>query len=181
MATENEVILHSKYRYKPETTEKTYVTLYFESSSSDIIIDTNIAEISEEGVTTLSNALLAIRDVIAQKALKPIYDTAKSLARRDIVLAKGQFGIESDTLQMKVGDGVTPWTFLNYAVTNAGGSEYNRIETNDDSKIVSEEEGTEISLQLTALRAYDNAPSVPTRAYIHIVGDSDVIEEVPEP
>jgi hypothetical protein len=179
MANENEVILHSKYRFKPEANDK-YVTLYFESSSTDIIIDTNIEEISEEGVTTLSKALLAIRDVLATKALKPVYDTSRSLARRDVILAKGQFGVESDTLQMKVGDGVTPWTFLNYLVTNKEGSDYNRIVANNDSVIITNDTGSEISVPLSELSAYATAPSGPVRAYVHILPDDGPIIE-PEP
>ncbi len=41
-------------------------------------------------------------------------DTAAAWALANPVLADGEFGYERDTLQFKVGNGVTPWNSLPY-------------------------------------------------------------------
>ena len=41
-------------------------------------------------------------------------DTAANWAAANPVLAAGEFGIETDTLQVKVGDGAQVWTALPY-------------------------------------------------------------------
>jgi hypothetical protein len=100
-----------------------------------------------------------LADLINKRALVTIYDTAKSLKRKDLVLAQGQIGVESDTLQIKIGNGYTPWNYLPYAVTNGGsGNDLNMIVANDDSEIVGTISGTETSLNLSALKAADERP-----------------------
>lgn len=55
----------------------------------------------------------------------------KLLIRRDIranwarvnpILLNGEMGYESDTGRLKIGDGVTPWNFLQYYVGNGSGA-----------------------------------------------------------
>jgi hypothetical protein len=41
-------------------------------------------------------------------------DTAAAFTTANPILAVGEYGIETDTLQMKRGDGATAWTSLNY-------------------------------------------------------------------
>ena len=119
---EQEVTLRTKYRYKPENGDK-YLTLYFESGSNDVIIDTDIAGVSSEGKTNLTDVLVAINSMVQQRALLTIYDTSKSLTRKNPVLAQGQFGVESDTMRLKIGDGNSTWTQLKYFNTGSGGSD----------------------------------------------------------
>jgi hypothetical protein len=42
-------------------------------------------------------------------------DTASNWTSADPILAQGEFGIESDTNKVKLGDGVTSWSGLGYA------------------------------------------------------------------
>jgi hypothetical protein len=119
---EQEVTLRTKYRYKPENGDK-YLTLYFESGSNDVIIDTDIAGVSSEGKTNLTDVLVAINSMVQQRALLTIYDTSKSLTRKNPVLAQGQFGVESDTMRLKIGDGNSTWTQLKYFNTGSGSDE----------------------------------------------------------
>ena len=42
-------------------------------------------------------------------------DTASNWTSADPILAQGEFGIESDTSKVKLGDGVTSWSGLGYA------------------------------------------------------------------
>ena len=42
-------------------------------------------------------------------------DTAAEWEDIDPILANGEFGIEEESRQFKIGDGVTPWTILPYA------------------------------------------------------------------
>ena len=42
------------------------------------------------------------------------HDTATNMTADNITLPSGVFGIETDTLKMKVGDGVTAWNSLAY-------------------------------------------------------------------
>ena len=44
-------------------------------------------------------------------------DTSTNWNTNNPTLAKGQIGIETDTRKFKFGDGITPWTALNYAVS----------------------------------------------------------------
>ena len=177
----SEVVLHTKFKYKPENNDK-YVTLYFQSSTNDVIISTNLEGFGDQDQTTLTDVLTSFVDAINNRALKPIYDFAKSLYIKDPILKKGQFGIESDTLQFKIGDGTTPWRYLPYAITNEINGEYAQIITNNASKITSLDGTTDISvLQLNNLKAADSAPSG-AKAYVQIIGpseDSDVVEETP--
>ena len=42
-------------------------------------------------------------------------DTASAWTTANPVLAQGEFGIESDTLKQKIGDGITAWNALGYS------------------------------------------------------------------
>lgn len=42
-------------------------------------------------------------------------DTAANWTSADPVLAQGEFGIENDTGKVKLGDGVSTWSELDYA------------------------------------------------------------------
>lgn len=46
--------------------------------------------------------------------LRPRRDIAASYTASDLVLKIGEFGYETDTARLKVGDGGTPWTGLLY-------------------------------------------------------------------
>ena len=182
MAINSEVVLHTKFRYKPENDDK-YIMLYFQNSTNDVILSSNIDGYDIESGSTLSDVLVKIAEILNNRALKPLYDTSRSLKMKDPILAIGQFGIESDTLRMKVGNGKTPWNYLKYAITNEdGNSEYMQVITNTASKIVSPQDGTELStMQLNNLKAADEAPAG-AHAYVHIldtISDSDTIEETP--
>ena len=168
--TEKEIILHTKYRFKPENSTDKYVTMHFETGSGDVIIDTNIEGAAEAGVTTLTDLVQALIEMIQKCATKPVYDTSKSLAKKDLVLARGQFGIESDTLKIKIGDGSTPWNYLHYANTSDEdiNPDYYQVVTNDDSKIQTHDESGEVTLDLSALRAAYEAP-VCAKAYVQIL------------
>lgn len=43
--------------------------------------------------------------------------TAAEWTAANPVLAQGEMGIELDTLQFKIGDGITAWNSLSYGVT----------------------------------------------------------------
>lgn len=49
------------------------------------------------------------------KQLKSIYKTASQWIKDNDVLERAQLGIESDTLAIKIGDGVSTWNTLKYA------------------------------------------------------------------
>lgn len=49
-------------------------------------------------------------------------DTAANWTSVNPVLAAGEFGVETDTLKFKHGDGVTAWTALGYSGGGAGGA-----------------------------------------------------------
>ena len=49
-------------------------------------------------------------------SIRHVYDTAANLTSADLTLGAGEFGIESDTGLVKIGDGSTAWTSLEYAV-----------------------------------------------------------------
>lgn len=48
------------------------------------------------------------------------YNTAATWSEADPVLKAGEIGIESDTGCMKVGDGISSWSELDYAIDNGG-------------------------------------------------------------
>ena len=168
--TGKEIVLHTKFRFKPENTPDKYVTVHFESSSGDIIVDAAIGGTAIAGETTLTELLGKLVEMIQACAPKAIYDTAKSLKKKDLVLERGQFGIESDTLQIKIGDGVTPWNYLHYAVSgNDGNPEYVQVVSDDQSQIQTEDGGTVATLNLGALKAAYEAPTG-AKAYVKING-----------
>lgn len=47
-------------------------------------------------------------------SIRHVYDTAANLASDNPTLGAGEWGIESDTLKTKIGDGVTAWNSLPY-------------------------------------------------------------------
>jgi hypothetical protein len=160
--------LRTKYNFKPENGD-TYLTLYFENGSNDVIIDTNIEGIATSGNTNLTDVLTTLVEMIQNRALITVYDTAKSLKRKDIVLAQGQFGIESDTLQIKIGNGITPWNYLPYAISNQVDNDKAMVVVNDSSKISTQDEhGDDINVDLTTLRAATEAPEG-ARAFVKIM------------
>ena len=167
--TANEIILHTKYKFKPENSTNKYVTLYFENTTDDVIISTNIDSLAVAGETTLTEAITTLANVVKNCAKAPVYDTAKSLKKKDLILSRGQFGIESDTLQIKIGDGVTPWSKLNYAITNNKGDEYEQIVVNTTSKIYANDGSGDVTIDLSSLVAANSAPSG-TSAYVQILG-----------
>lgn len=54
--------------------------------------------------------------------------TAAQWTSRNPVLAAGEFGVETDTLKVKVGDGSTAWTSLGYINPAGAGTVVQRIE-----------------------------------------------------
>lgn len=48
-------------------------------------------------------------------------DTAANWTTNDPTLLSGEFGVETDTLKFKIGDGITAWTSLDYAATDGSG------------------------------------------------------------
>ena len=52
--------------------------------------------------------------LIDQATIKHRRDTASNWTSNDPVLNEGEFGFETDTLRIKIGDGVTAWTSLGY-------------------------------------------------------------------
>lgn len=50
--------------------------------------------------------------------------TAAAATSTNPILAERELGIETDTLKMKLGDGVTAWTGLSYLASGGGGSSW---------------------------------------------------------
>jgi hypothetical protein len=48
--------------------------------------------------------------------------TAAQWTATNPILADGEMGIETDTLQFKFGDGIKTWTQLSYAAAGSGGN-----------------------------------------------------------
>ena len=172
---EQEVTLRTKYRYKPENGDK-YLTLYFENGSNDVIIDTDISGVSSEGQTTLTDAILAINTLIQQRALQTVYDSSKSLKRKNVLLAQGQFGIESDTLQMKVGDGLRKWRNLPYLIKSGVEPDIKEIIIDSSSEVTANIGGTDVTLNLQTLQAAETPPAG-AGAYVQIRSIDDDPEE----
>ncbi len=63
-------------------------------------------------------------------------DTASGWNTINPVLMAGEFGLETDTLKMKMGNGSTPWTSLQYAVIE-------EFTTEEKSKLSSVEVGAQ--------------------------------------
>jgi hypothetical protein len=53
------------------------------------------------------------------KTLQHKRGTAAIIAANNPVLAAGEYGIETDTGRVKIGDGSTAWASLGYAFSNA--------------------------------------------------------------
>lgn len=113
MAENNNTIIHSRYRYKPDGTDK-YVIIHFETSSNDVMMEDN----PDQGITgdmNLNDLAKMLMDLIEERALAPIYKPRNTLILENPVLAQGQFGIESDTGKFKIGNGSNKWLRLPYA------------------------------------------------------------------
>jgi hypothetical protein len=164
---EQEVTLRTKYRYKPENGDK-YLTLYFESGSNDVIIDTDIAGVSSEGKTNLTDVLVAINNMIQQRALRTIYDTSKSLKRKNLVLAQGQFGVESDTMRVKIGDGIHGWLHLPYVIGQPDSLDITDIVVDETSEITGKIGDQDVTLNLDNLQASTEIPEG-ARAFVQII------------
>lgn len=48
-------------------------------------------------------------------------DVSANWSVKNPTLASGEFGYELDTVRLKIGDGVTPWNFLDYFAGSGGG------------------------------------------------------------
>lgn len=116
----SELVIHTKFRYKPEHTED-YITICIESTSDDVIVN------GEEG-KTLTQVIDVIKELIDNRALKPVYKTHNAMANENIVLEVGQFGIESDTGLFKIGNGKHSWNQLNYASGGGSGTPGDELE-----------------------------------------------------
>ena len=113
MAENNNTIIHSRFRYKPDGTDK-YVIIHFETSSNDVMMEDN----PDQGITgdmNLNDLAKMLMQLIEERALAPIYEPRSTLTLENPVLAKGQFGIESDTGKFKIGNGSNKWRQLPYA------------------------------------------------------------------
>lgn len=64
-------------------------------------------------------------DLIQQVIMEVAKDTASNWASGDKVLHDGEFGYETDTEYLKIGDGSTTWTSLKYVINRPFGSMYN--------------------------------------------------------
>lgn len=91
-------------------------------------------------------------------------DTAANWTTNDPVLKAGEMGIESDTRKFKFGDGVTTWTQLNYASSDAGNIPTKVSELENDLHFVEESEVAPIE---DALK--DNKKVVPTNTQKGVV------------
>ena len=72
--------------------------------------------------------------------------TAASATANNKTLAQGEIGIETDTLKLKIGDGVTAWNSLAYYSTT-GGTEWLDTRTYNEDEIVGYSGALYISLQ----------------------------------
>ena len=64
---------------------------------------------------------------MAKKTLQLRRDTEANWTSNDPTLAEGEMGVETDTLLMKLGDGATAWTALDYFSAVPSQSEYARM------------------------------------------------------
>lgn len=64
--------------------------------------------------------------------------TASSWTSTNPILAEGEMGIETDTDQFKIGDGLTVWTSLSYGgLTGAAGTNGTSAVYEDDQAVIS--------------------------------------------
>lgn len=106
---EKDIVLHTRLRFKPEGSDK-YVVIFVETSADDILVNTPFSDIYD-GKGTLKDLL----DAMAQNLVKkPIRKTSQELRDSNPILADGQFGIESDTGVIKIGNGVDTYKNLEF-------------------------------------------------------------------
>lgn len=109
---EKEVVLHTRFRFKPEGSDK-YITAFFESSATDVLVKTPFMDIYD-GNGTLKDLLDAIEQNMTKSTLML---TATEFQAQNPILQKGQFGFEIDTGILKLGDGMTNYNNLKFTFT----------------------------------------------------------------
>lgn len=107
MSTVSDTIVHVKYRFKPQGSDE-YITAYFESTLSDIIIPESMRSkmYDCENMQDFCDALAA--DIAL---MKPIYQMSYKYDK-DRVYPEGKILYESDTGKMRVSDGRTKYSDL---------------------------------------------------------------------
>ena len=84
--------------------------------------------------------------------VKHRYDTASNWTTNNPVLLAGEFGIESDTNKMKVGDGTKNWSSLEYIFKDNSADKMDKVNpTGSGSFSLNRKEGSEIGIDSTAI------------------------------
>lgn len=141
MADEKKVVLRTEYRYKPDGSDN-YVTVYFETSADMVIVEqnenqetsgatvkiSNLKEVLKEisasladAAQNLTNTSKNLQNSINERAYAPVIKTAHDFVSEDPILKAGQFGFESDKKRLKIGDGTSLYSELEY-ITSSGGT-----------------------------------------------------------
>jgi hypothetical protein len=120
----DEIVLHTALRYKPDEAKDTYVKLYLETVSGDVLIEKNItnetifseesSSISSASETTLTEVIEKLVDSINRRAYTNLFTSAEALYNDDPILKPGQIAFESDTGKFKVGNGTDSYRNLEY-------------------------------------------------------------------
>ena len=76
-------------------------------------------------------------------------DTAANWTSADSTLAQGEFGYETDTGKLKIGDGSTEWTSLGYSFTTVGFATLTGAETLTNKRITERVVSTTSTATLT--------------------------------
>ena len=111
-----ETIVHGSYRYKPEESGQKYITLWFETGSTDVQIETNLDEFP--GATNLDELLVQLSEILSKKAPIAISGTLAHLNDTNPIAAAGQLVYITDKNWVKVGDGVKTFRTLGYPSTS---------------------------------------------------------------
>ena len=114
MADNKEIVIHTKFRYKPENSDE-YVTVYLESSAKDILVESPIGDFYD-GNGTLEDVLKAFEENTSRA---PLIMSAETFRLENPVLGKGQIGIAQGTNVIKIGDGTTAWRSLKYKLSGS--------------------------------------------------------------
>lgn len=138
MAENKEIVIHTRFRYKPENSDE-YVTVYLESSAKDILVETPIGDFYD-GKGTLEDVLKAFE---ANTSRAPLIMSAETFRLENPVLGKGQIGIAQGTNVIKMGDGITPWRSLKYRLSGGSGSDGEIVDGTTNAVIV-DDDGNEI-------------------------------------
>ena len=139
---EKETILHTRLRFKPEGSDQ-YVVALVETSATDVLVDTPFSDIYN-GKGTLKDLLAAIEEHMVRPA---IVKTSLEFTNSNPILGKGQLGIEYDTGIIKVGDGVSVYNNLKFAlktesskIENLDFNGFNVVDENNEVVDVIDEE-----------------------------------------